>query len=487
MANEFPISNVVRVTVSLTERAVKPKNINEIALFTHEQPNNSDEYMIAVEPSSITEAYGTNSLTAKMVQNIFAQSKNPITGGGYVAVIPMQGTKSATPASFKMTVAGVESFKNVTDGSLKITTGGQSYSLNNLNFSQVATLNDVMTVLGNATNAVWWAVDGSTLTATAKDLGTGSAVTFSSGEGGTDITAADYLNVAEGETTAGTNASGETIEMAIDRIKGKVRFTGVLSTVYFEDAVVQATASFMQSDDYLFLNVWTSPEAINGAVKTIQSATQTHTRCLVYTMGLDEAKLALAAYAGRAFSTNFEGSGTSQTMNLKTLANVTPDTGLDQTDYLNAKTNGADLYVSYEGYPGVLSTGGNRYFDTIYETMALKFNIQARLFSSLRSTTTKIPQTEDGVAVLRDAIGNVFEQFVRVGCVAPGTWNSADTFGDPEVFRENIQNQGWYVYSTPISEQSQAQREQRIAPALQGAAKMAGAIHEADVLIVVEE
>jgi hypothetical protein len=84
-------------------------------------------------------------------------------------------------------------------------------------------------------------------------------------------------------------------------------------------------------------------------------------------------------------------------------------------------------------------------------------------------------------------LGNVFRQFVRNGILAPGQWNSAQTFGDPETFKANIANQGWYVYSMPIAQQSQAQREARVAPYIQGAAKRAGAIHSADVLIIVEE
>ena len=91
------------------------------------------------------------------------------------------------------------------------------------------------------------------------------------------------------------------------------------------------------------------------------------------------------------------------------------------------------------------------------------------------------------MAALTNGMAQVFIQFVRNGTIAPGTWNSSQTFGDPETFRQNIANQGWYIYHTPIAEQAQSEREQRIAPMIQGACKRAGAIHEADVLILVEE
>lgn len=195
----------------------------------------------------------------------------------------------------------------------------------------------------------------------------------------------------------------------------------------------------------------------------------------------------MAAYVGRAFSVNFEGSDVSQTMNLKTLVGVTPDLNISQTDYMNAKENGVDLYVSYEGDPATVSNGANGYFDVVYENMALKFYAQNGMYNALKTTGTKIPQTESGITILKNALGQVFKQFVRNGVIAAGKWNSAQTFGDPEVFRANIADQGWYIYSMPIAEQSQSERERRVAPYIQGACKRAGAVHEADVLILVEE
>ena len=89
------ISNVIRVTVQGVERSLAVKNVNEVALFTNETPNNVQPYMITIDPSDIIDAYGTNSLTAKMAQNVFAQNANLNTGRGYLVVIPMQNAVSA--------------------------------------------------------------------------------------------------------------------------------------------------------------------------------------------------------------------------------------------------------------------------------------------------------------------------------------------------------------------------------------------------------
>lgn len=486
--SELSISNVIRVTVQGLQRSKGVKNINAVALFTPESPNNSEPYMIENSPAAIVKAYGTSSLTAQMANAIFAQNANLNTGRGYLVVIPMKGATSATPAAFKTAaITDIAAFKAVTNGSLKITTNSKSYEASGMDFSNAATLVDIASIIQQNFSDVVVSVDGTSMVFTGTKVGTDSSVVLSSGEGGTDISGENYLNVSTGETIAGVNSTGETLEEALERTMPLVHYTGVISAQYMEDSAITTTSAFVNANDLIWLNVWYSSTDIQGACTTIQQATQTQTRCLVYTGGMTEAKLMMAAYAGRAFSVNFSGTETSQTMNLKTLVGIQPDGGIDQADYTNAKSAGVDLYVSYEGDPAVLSTGGNSYFDTVYENMALKFQAQISMYNALKTTNTKIPQTESGMAAMRDALAQVLIQFVRNGVLAPGTWNSTQTFGDPEVFKDNIANQGWYVYSLPIALQVQSEREQRIAPMVQGAGKRAGAIHEGDVLILVEE
>ena len=347
---------------------------------------------------------------------------------------------------------------------------------------------DIAEVISNATKVATVTVSGGSLVFGSKKVGaTDSTIVLSSGTGGTDISAATYLNIAGGETTAGTNASGETLVAAMTRAKEFARFTGVISNLAMEDSVVAATSAYVNTNDLIWVAPFSSVNDVAGAITTIKNASQRQTRCVLYTDGVQEAQLMAAAYAGRAFSTNFSGSLTSQTMQLKTLVNVTPDEGITQTVYTNALKAGADMYVSFEGDPSVACGKGNGYFDVVYENMALKFASQAALYNVLKTTGTKIPQTETGMSALRDAQGNVCLQFVRNGVLAPGKWNSAQTFGDPETFKQNIQDNGWYIYSTPIALQSQSERESRVAPLIQCACKRSGAIHEADLLILVEE
>ena len=65
-------------------------------------------------------------------------------------------------------------------------------------------------------------------------------------------------------------------------------------------------------------------------------------------------------------------------------------------------------------------------------------------------------------------------------------WNVSIPFGDPEDFQRNIEEKGYYIYSLPIAQQNQAEREERIAPVVQIAIKMSGAIHSSNVIVQVQ-
>jgi len=87
---------------------------------------------------------------------------------------------------------------------------------------------------------------------------------------------------------------------------------------------------------------------------------------------------------------------------------------------------------------------------------------------------------------LKNAYGTVCERAVRSGILGTGlTWNSAERFGDPEDFDRNIDENGYYIYSLPIAQQSQADREDRLAPVVQIALKFAGSIHSSDLIGII--
>lgn len=283
-------------------------------------------------------------------------------------------------------------------------------------------------------------------------------------------------------------AGGDTLVTMYNKISQEIFFGAMLFGGYQpNDAEMQAAAAVFQSAQImLFLSSNDTAELTTGhAFFAIQAAGQSYTRCLLYTVSLGAARLFAAAYAGLALSTNFNGSATTQTLWLKNLANITPDPGITQTILNTCQTVGVDVYVNLAGLSKLISTGGNTFFDQVFGTLWLVYSLQVAGFNALAQTPTKIPQTEPGMAYLRNAYIAILEQGVINGFLAPGAWNSPVLFGDPTSLRNAILNIGYFVYSIPVNQQSQANRVARQAPLVQIAAKLAGAIQTSNVVVFI--
>lgn len=489
--NFLPITEVINITVSETPQGLSEPNVNSLAIFTDEAPINPATYGafgVFISPGAGAAAFGTNSVTAQMLNAIFSQSPNILSGNGQVVVIPMLSAVSATKGNFVSAniAANLAALEAVTNGDLKVTVNGTIYNLANLNFSGASTLAQIAAIIQNALPAGINVTANSTIMSFFSDkVGSTSSVALAAfSSGGTDLTGAGLLDVAGGLATAGANSSGETIAQCLTRTANLVGYCGIVTNLRMEDAAIEAAAAVVQAVDNIFLKNFSSLADVAGAITTIQQATEQHTRCILYTPSQESGILTAAAYAGRGFSTDFNGSNTASTQNLKRLATISPDPGISQTVYAGLDAAGADAYVSYQGVPGIYSTGGNDYFDNQYGILALKFALQTAAFNYLAQTNTKVPQTEPGMTGFKDALIQVMKQFVTNGMLAPGQWDSSETFGpNPEIFNNNVTQNGYYVYSQPVAQQASAQREDRIAPVVQIAAKGAGAIQKANILV----
>lgn len=487
----LPVSNIINVSITNTPSGLSERNVNSLGLFTTETPSNAESYGVYISPAQVVEQYGTGSVTAQMANAIFAQTPNIRTGNGRLVIMPYIGAVSATPgyATTANISANVAALIAVTSGDLRVTVDGVVYNLTGINLTTATDLEGIAAVIQSKIVNCTVTHSGNTLVFTSKKVGANADVTIGavSGGSGTNLAGSGYLNTASSVATSGADSSGETLLEAIDRMDGVVSFTGVITNLNMEDDVIEDISDAIQAQDRIFLHHFASTADIAGIGTTIQQSGNTKTRVLLYTDSLAEANLMKAAYAGRAFSVNFTGSFTSQTMNLKQLATITPDANITQTLYAAAEIAGVDLYVSYDGVPSVFSTGGNDFFDNPYSDLALKFALETSGFNFLRQTNTKVPQTESGMNGLKNAYAQVCERFIRNGCIAPGSWTSSETFGDPQIFKENILDRGYYIYSLPIVQQSAAERELRKAPLVQIAIKRAGAIHTSDVIVLVND
>lgn len=283
-------------------------------------------------------------------------------------------------------------------------------------------------------------------------------------------------------------ASGGTLSDALTALSAKIFFGGACYGGYApNDAeLTAASTAFQAVQKMLFVSQHlTSSVSGGGIFTTISSASNTHTRMFLYTVGALEARLAVAAYASRLMSTDFSGSLTASTMQMKDLATVIPDPGITQTLLNTCETVGVDVYTNFGPLPKVFSTGGNEFSDTVYGTIWLTYALQVAGFNAIATVGTKLPQTEQGMAILRNAYTGVCQQAVTNGFAAPGAWNSATVFGNPNELKASVLQRGFYVYSAPVNQQLQASRAARQAPLVQIALKLAGAIHSSTVVVFV--
>lgn len=437
-------------------------------------------------------------------------------------------------------VNNIANLKTVTDGTIPLVLNGTDTNITKLDFStleEAATLQDVITIIQNAITtdnienlSVSTDTAGTGIVFTSLTYGAKSTVTYNSeytAADDTNLGEANYLDLTEAVATTGTNSipavlaqdiygtnflngsqavstpgqnqqiittPGETLTQAITRMAGNIYFEGILTTRNLSDTEAIEASNLVQSmNNRVFPLPASSTIALAKDGLFSKTFSNTKTKNLLYTYGntQDEAalnsRLFAAAYLSRAFAVNYSGSNTTLTMNLKDLTGIQADSNITETILNQCQNLGVDCFPSIEGLAKVISNAqGGMYFDQILNQIWFVNAIQRAVFNSLATTRTKIPQTEAGLESLRTAIRNVCAQAVTNGYLAPGTWNSSDTFGDYDDFHRNIREFGYYEYHPSVSEQAQAEREQRQAPLWQIAGKEAGAVHSANILIYIE-
>ena len=489
---KIDLSNVIRVTLLTALRGLANINTSALAIITDEVPIPTDFGTSRTyrNPTGVGEDFGTDSDAYAYALAIFSQTPNIISGGGFLVIIPRLTDAAVQPAT--LSGAGPVNFLNLTSTDYAINAavdGGEAGDLviGELILTSLTTVETALNSTAVAGAGLVFSLSGTLEAAivTLKTDATGAAadILLSDISSGTDITT--LLKLPKSVTALGAAEGDERVKDAILRTAGDVEYFGIVLNEKLSDVELTELSAYVQTLDKLLIVGSSLTADLTSIFTTLEDAGYTHIRSTLYT---ESAALALsfaAAYAGRAFSVNFDGIDTSQTMHLKDITGFVADSGLSQTLIDAAQISGTDVYADF-GIPKLFTSGANEFFDFIYMSLAFKLRIQIAGFNLLATTNTKIPQTEQGMNSLKSAYRDICISFVRNGTFAPGAWNDPTTFGDPEDHIRNIAELGYFIYSMPIAEQTQAQRDSRVAPVVQIAGKSAGAIHSSDVTIFLE-
>lgn len=488
---QFPLTNVINISIATPQPGVGAYNTSNMALFSRETVNlptfGTLGYKQYTSSAQVATDFGSSSNTFAMANAIFSQQPNITLPGGYLVVIPFLA--AAQVAQQTITVPLSTNGLPASTGSFEFTFATHSTAVIPYNSTQAA----IQTLVQATTGMTAFTVTGATYqsngaiasfqinfvgTSGAQTLGTISSNTL------VDSMSTAILPVV---TTTIVGSTGETLDQAILRTQGLVQYFGMAAVEITPQTVLLLAAAYVQTLNKMLIDVtFTAADvAPAGRCDLIRTGGFTQTRCLFYDDVLADALTFAACYAGLGFSTVFTGSNTTQTMHLKTLSGQQPDPNITTNLFAQCQTAGVDTYISIQGVSKVFCSGANDFFDNQYNLQWLAGALQVAGFNYLATTNTKIPQTGPGMDGLKGAYRQVLQQAVINQFLAPGSWTSSTTFGNINSLVQNIAQFGYYMYSAPVSKQSQTARLARQAPLVQIAIKYAGAIQSSSVVVYV--
>jgi len=375
----------------------------------------------------------------------------------------------------------------ITDGSFQIDIDGATKTVSGLDFSAETNLNGVASQINAVLTGGTASWDGSRFIITSSTSGATSEIGYASATGsGSDISGMLKMT----SVLALAPVGGFDAETPVEAVAEFADMSGAWYGLSF-------AAATMPTDDEI-IAVGAFVEA--ASISRILGVTETDTRVLDATYTSDLASrcsdlsykrtcvqysanpFAVCSMIGRAFSVNFSANRSTITLMYKQEPSVVAE-NLTETQAQTLKAKRCNVFVNYQNDTAIIQYGvmsGQAYFDEIHGLDWFADALQNAEYNLLYQSKTKVPQTDAGQNQLVNVAAGVCQEAVNNGLVAAGQWN-ADGFGQIE--RGDYLSEGFYIYTAPMAAQDQSIREQRIAPPIQIALKLAGAIHEIDCIV----
>jgi hypothetical protein len=191
---------------------------------------------------------------------------------------------------------------------------------------------------------------------------------------------------------------------------------------------------------------------------------------------------AVVSAMARELAVDFSASRSAITMKFKQQPGVVGE-ALQYSEAQTLKAKLCNVYAKYNNGTTIFQEGvtsDKSFIDEVHGLDWLQNNAQTRVFNLFYQSNGKIAQTDEGLNQIAVEVEAAMDDGVRAGLIAPGIWN-ADGFG--ELSRGQFLPKGYYLFVPEMATQNQADREARIAPTIQVAVKLAGAVHKAYVII----
>jgi hypothetical protein len=490
MATGLSVSRLVRATINLSPVAAARRGFGTLLVAGDSDIIDTRERVRSYTTlESVAAEFGLNAPEYAAAALYFGQSPHPLT-----LMIGRWASADTSAILYGGTLSSVEqtigTWNAITTGSFKITIDGTERTITGLNFSAATTMTGVAAIINTGLSTyggcTW---DGNSFVITSDTAGTGSTLGYASAAGsGSDISA---LIKCTSSTAASASIAGIDAETPAECALILANISAVWFGLAFaateaitDQEYIDVAALIEGLDLKRILAITTQDEDCLDSTVTndIMSELKTLAYKRTWTQYSSSSAYAAVSAVSRAFSVNFAANRSTITLMYKTEPGVAAEV-LTETQAATLKDKRGNVFVEYVNDTAIIQYGAmasGHYFDEIHGLSWFEDTVQNNVYNLLYQSKTKIPQTDPGQNQIVAAVASACKEAVNNGLIAPGQWN-ADGFG--QLSNGDFLPDGYYIYTPPMALQAQATREQRIAPPIQVAIKLAGAIQECDILV----
>jgi hypothetical protein len=492
--NQLPISRLIHVSVNLTPSGASTQDISTLLILgtstvidTFERIRNYSDI------ESVAADFGTSAPEYAAALLWFEQVPQPsqISIGRWAKTASSGGLRCGTLAPADQAIG---SWQAITTGSFKVAVdAAPAADITGLNFAAAANLNAVAAIIDTALagGTVVWNATYSRFEFTSSATGVTSAISFlQAAATGVDISA----KLAGRSTSSGAYVfQGTAAQSALETVTlfelnyGQTWYATTL--LGSDNADHLAVAPFIEATNTKHIYVITTQEA-----GVLVPSDTTNIAYLLKQLGYKRSFVqyssgnpyAAVSAIARLLTVDYNGNSTVITLMYKQEPGIVPE-NLNGVQINALESFNCNVFVQYDNDTAILERGtmaDGTFADIITGTDWLALNIQTNVYNLLYTSPTKIPQTNAGMQLIATQIQAVLSQAVINGLIAPGVWNSG---GFGQLKQGDYLATGFYIYAPNVDSQSQADRAARKSVPFQIAVKLAGAVHEVSIAILVNQ
>lgn len=448
--------------------------------------------------NGVAQDFGTTAPEYLAAKDYFSQSPQP--AQVYVGRWAQTATKGhIRGASLSPAQQLITNFVSVTNGSLSLTVDGTARNVTGINLSGALNLNGIASLIQTALSAV---VAGATVKydGVANRFDVASPTTGTASSVGYATTASTGTDLGPILHLTNTDASAPVVGVAAETLVSAVATLANASGAWYSLQVATATPPA----DADHLAVAGLIEGLSTSQSRIYGATLQNANAIDGTTSLDLASqfkignfsrtydqfsrndaYAAESLFGRFATINYEGSDTVITAAYKQEPGVAAEI-LTESQFATLKAKNCNVFVAVQNgtsiiFPGVMANGD--YIDERIGADWLQNRIQTDCYNLLHTTSTKVPQTNAGMNLIKTVIAAACTVAVENGLFAPGQWLGPNV-GLLKTF--DTLPGGFYIFAPDVATQSQADRAARISVPFQVCCKLAGAVHIISISVLLD-